>query len=76
MSRSIRLFPVLVLLYSGVVACGAALAQVSDYARDPHQAIDEPYTGAIRKYTTAPEFNSSLTDLVDLAGPPVHHSHR
>jgi hypothetical protein len=30
MPRSIRLFPVLVLLYSGVVACGAALAQVSD----------------------------------------------
>jgi hypothetical protein len=74
MPRFIRLFPVLVLLYSSVVA----LAQVSDYARDPHQAINEPYTGAIRKYTTAPEFNSSLTDLVDpdLAAPPVHHSHR
>jgi hypothetical protein len=54
MPRSIRLFPVLVLLYSSVVACGAALTQVSDYARDPHQAVDEPYTGAIRKYTTAP----------------------
>jgi hypothetical protein len=59
MPRSIRLFPVLVLLYSSVFACGAALAQVSDYARDPYQAIDEPYTAAIRKYATAPKFNSS-----------------
>jgi Zinc carboxypeptidase len=56
----VRLLPLVVLL-----CCSAsALAQVSDYARDPHQAIDEGYTAAIRKYTTAPEFNSPLTDYL------------
>src|ERR1700744_4702426 len=60
MSRSFRLFPVLALLCSNVFA----FAQAPDYARDPHQAIDESYTAAIRKYTTAPEFNSPLTDYL------------
>src|ERR1700756_4950507 len=60
MSRSFRLFPVLALLSSSVFA----LAQVTDYARGPHQGIDEAYTAAIRKYTTAPEFNSPLTDYL------------
>jgi hypothetical protein len=60
MSRSFRLLPVLALLCSNVFA----LAQAPDYARDPHQAIDESYTAAIRKYTTAPEFNSPLTDYL------------
>src|SRR6202023_199873 len=36
--------------------------QAAEYARDPHQAIDEHYTANIRQYTTAPEFNSPLTD--------------
>lgn len=61
MPRSIRLLPVLALLCSGALT---ALAQDSDYARDPHQAIDESYTAAIRKYTTEPEFNSTLTDYL------------
>jgi hypothetical protein len=60
MSRFIRLLPVLALLGSSVFA----LAQVPDYARDPHQAVDESYTAAIGKYTTAPEFNSPLTDYL------------
>ena len=60
MSRSFRFLPVLALLCSNVFA----LAQAPDYARDPHQAIDESYTAAIRKYTTAPEFNSPLTDYL------------
>jgi zinc carboxypeptidase len=60
MSRSFRFLPVLALLCSNLFA----LAQAPDYARDPHQAIDESYTTAIRKYTTAPEFNSSLTDYL------------
>src|SRR5580693_1035898 len=64
MSRSLRVLPVLALLGSALLTCSAALAQVSDYARDPHQAIDESYTAAIRKYTTAPEFNSPLTDYL------------
>ena len=42
----------------------ALTAQAQDYARDPHQAIDESYTAAIRKYTTQPEFNSPLTDYL------------
>ena len=61
MSRSTRLFPVLTLLCSSSLG---ALAQVPDYARDPHQAIDESYTAAIRKYTTEPQFNSPLTDYL------------
>ncbi len=60
MSRSIRLLSVLALLGSSVFA----LAQASDYARDPRQAVDESYTAAIGKYTTAPEFNSPLTDYL------------
>jgi hypothetical protein len=60
MSRFARLLPAVALL-----ACSAsAFAQASDYSRDPHQAIDESYTVAIRKYTTAPEFNSPLTDYL------------
>ena len=61
MSRSFRILPVLALLCFNTLA---ALAQAQDYARDPHQAIDESYTAAIRKYTTEPEFNSPLTDYL------------
>ena len=60
MSRSYRILPIFALLGSSVLA----LAQVPEYARDPHQAVDEAYTAAIRKYTTAPEFNSPLTDYL------------
>jgi hypothetical protein len=61
MSRSFRTLPVLALLACSTLA---ALAQVPDYARDPHQAMDESYTAAIRKYTTEPQFNSPLTDYL------------
>ncbi len=60
MSRFVRLLPFAALLCCGVFA----LAQAPDYARNPHQAIDDAYTAAIRKYTTAPEFNSPLTDYL------------
>jgi hypothetical protein len=60
MSRSVRVFFVVALLCSSI----SALAQIPDYARDPHQAIDDSYTASIRKYTTAPEFNSPLTDYL------------
>src|SRR6267154_1733378 len=54
-------------------------------ARDPKQAIDEPYSAKIQKYTTAPYFTSPLvnylpssntvptpeTVLGDIAGAPV-----
>ncbi len=32
--------------------------------RDPNQAIDQEYTNKIREYTTAPYFNSPLTDYL------------
>ena len=59
MFRSFRFFPVLAMLCANVFA----LAQAPDYARDPHQAIDESYTAAIRKYTTAPEFKQVESDV-------------
>ncbi len=34
------------------------------FQRDPKQAADEPYTQLIKKYTTAPHLNSSLTDYL------------
>jgi len=34
------------------------------FQRDPKQALDESYTEAIRKYTTAPALNSPLTDYL------------
>src|ERR1700722_6658592 len=61
MSRSFRILPIFALLSCSTLV---ALSQVPDYARDPHQAIDESYTAAIRKYTTEPEFNSPLTDYL------------
>src|ERR1041384_3753674 len=32
--------------------------------RDPNQPIDQEYTNKIREYTTAPYFNSPLTDYL------------
>src|ERR671921_177097 len=40
-----------------------ASAQVKP-GRDPNQAIDQDYTNKIREYTTAPYFNSPLTDYL------------
>src|SRR5512145_1633219 len=40
-----------------------ANAQVKP-ARDPNQPIDQEYTNKIREYTTAPYFNSPLTDYL------------
>ncbi len=39
-------------------------AMQPQYARDPHQAIDQTYTAAIAKDTTEPRFNSPLTDYL------------
>ncbi len=36
-------------------------------ARDPNQPIDQEYTNKIREYTTAPYFNSPLTDYLPAA---------
>src|SRR5215204_7114782 len=38
--------------------------------RDPNQPVDQEYTNKIREYTTAPYFNSPLTDYLP-ASPDV-----
>ena len=62
--RSLLLF-VLSLSIFGTIAS----AQVKP-ARDPNQSIDQEYTNKIREYTTAPYFNSPLTDYLP-ASPDV-----
>src|SRR3982750_3078324 len=44
-------------------AASLSLAQIKP-ARNPNQPIDEDYTKKIREYTTAPYFNSPLTDYL------------
>lgn len=56
--RSLLLF-VLCLTTFGTIAS----AQVKP-GRDPNQPIDQEYTNKIREYTTAPYFNSPLTDYL------------
>src|SRR5215203_2572270 len=43
--------------------CLVAVAQIKP-GRDPNQPIDQEYTNKIREYTTAPYFNSPLTDYL------------
>ena len=62
--RSLFIF-ILSLSIFGIIA----KAQVKP-ARDPNQAIDQEYTNKIREYTTAPYFNSPLTDYLP-ASPDV-----
>ena len=49
--------------------CAIAVAQIKP-GRDPNQPIDQEYTNKIREYTTAPYFNSPLTDYLP-ASPDV-----
>ncbi|HJT65967.1 MAG TPA: M14 family zinc carboxypeptidase [Pyrinomonadaceae bacterium] len=44
-------------------AAGIAQAQIKP-GRDPNQPVDQEYTNKIREYTTAPYFNSPLTDYL------------
>ncbi|HKP83592.1 MAG TPA: M14 family zinc carboxypeptidase [Pyrinomonadaceae bacterium] len=62
--RSLLLF-VLCLSTFGTIAS----AQIKP-GRDPNQPIDQEYTNKIREYTTAPYFNSPLTDYLP-ASPDV-----
>jgi hypothetical protein len=67
---------VLPLLLCGVgIVAAAAPPPVADpgatpvaadpaFARDPAQPLDAAYTAKIRQYTTAPEFNTALTDAL------------
>ncbi|MGH8042770.1 MAG: M14 family zinc carboxypeptidase [Rudaea sp.] len=75
----------IVLAVSAATFVGNAVAD-DGYARDPQQPVDAAYTAKIAQYTTAPEFNSPLTDylpasasvptpakvLGDIAGAPDH----
>ena len=51
-----------------LLLCALALTplfgQSPDFSRDPKQAVDDHYTQLIRQYTTAPAFNSPLTDYL------------
>jgi hypothetical protein len=62
--RSLFLFILAVATFANIVN-----AQIKP-ARDPNQPIDQEYTNKIREYTTAPYFNSPLTDYLP-ASPDV-----
>ncbi len=49
---------------AAVLLSSAAAAQVSPYARDPKQPIDDAYTKKIKEYTTEPYFLSPLVDYL------------
>src|SRR6185369_2421204 len=56
-------------IFSIAIFANIANAQIKP-ARDPNQPIDQEYTNKIREYTTAPYFNSPLTDYLP-ASPDV-----
>ena len=60
-SRRIHLFVLLILIFAASTI--SAVAQIKP-SRDPNQPIDQDYTNKIREYTTAPYFNSPLTDYL------------
>jgi Zinc carboxypeptidase len=47
-----------------VSVCVSAQVVSGDYARDPHQAVDQEYTKKIHDYTTDPSFLSPLIDTL------------
>jgi hypothetical protein len=49
---------------------GAIVNAQTKPGRDPNQSVDQEYTNKIREYTTAPYFNSPLTDYLP-ASPDV-----
>ena len=58
-----RPFRSLLLVLSVAILGTLANGQIKP-ARDPNQPIDQEYTNKIREYTTAPYFNSPLTDYL------------
>lgn len=44
--------------------CASAQIMNGDYARDPHQAVDQEYTKKIHDYTTDPSFLSPVIDYL------------
>ena len=62
-SRAVRSLLLLVLSLATFGTIATAQVQVKP-GRDPNQPIDQEYTNKIRQYTTAPYFNSPLTDYL------------
>jgi hypothetical protein len=58
--------PLPTILLATALLCASAPAQtvLNDYARDPHQAIDQDYTQKIHAATTDPTFTSPLVDYL------------
>ncbi len=50
-------------LFVLLATCAISVAQIKP-GRDPNQPIDQEYTNKIKEYTTAPYFNSPLTDYL------------
>src|SRR5687767_15579773 len=61
-SRPVRSLLLLLSLTTFVTVTNAQV-QIKP-ARDPNQPIDQEYTNKIREYTTAPYFNSTLTNYL------------
>jgi len=77
--RSLYLLGVLLSVAAGIQAAPQApastavsppvsSANAAAYARDPAQPVDAGYTAKIRQFTTAPSFNSPLTDYLPASG--------
>ena len=69
MTQRYMLFSLLFCCYAPFAAFGQAETPET-FQRDAKQAVDELYTQAIKKYTTAPALNSRLTDYLP-ASPSV-----
>src|SRR5216110_119961 len=63
MTPSVNLRSLFLVLFVLATTCSISHAQIKP-GRDPNQPIDEEYTNKIREYTTAPYFNSPLTDYL------------
>jgi len=63
MNRSPRLYLLALAFVLFSTVSVSAQAPVKP-GRDPNQAVDQDYTNKIREYTTAPYFNSPLTDYL------------
>src|SRR3984893_3402964 len=63
MSPFVNLLSLFLLLFVLATTCSISHAQIKP-GRDPNQPIDQEYTNKIREYTTAPYFNSPLTDYL------------
>ena len=59
-------FSLILFVFAAALPLGAQLqtSGSEQWARDPKQPVDQSYTQAIAKYTTAPALNSPLTNYL------------